>query len=128
MNPVSIFLMPLSLVFYALSSLRRIAYRLKILRSTRLPVTTIVVGNITLGGNGKTPVVIALYQLLKEKGYHPAIVTRGYKSGHEKTIQVLSDGQIDVRAGDEANMISEVCRCPLGVGFAEGTLENEPIV
>jgi len=116
MNPVSILLMPLSLVFYALSSLRRIAYKLHILRSTRLPVTTIVVGNITLGGNGKTPVVIALYQLLKDKGYHPAILTRGYKSGYEKTIQVLSDGQVDVRVGDEANMISELCRCPLGVG------------
>jgi len=116
MNPVSIMLMPLSLLFYGLSSLRRLAYRLRILKSTRLPVTTIVVGNITLGGNGKTPVVVALFQLLQDRGYHPAIVTRGYKSGNENKIQILSDGNIDEATGDEANMISEICRCPVGVG------------
>jgi len=116
MNPVSILLMPLALLFYLAASVRRLSYRAGLLRSARLPVTTIVVGNITVGGNGKTPVVIALFQLLKDRGYHPAIVTRGYKSGYEKNIQVLCDGQIDMRVGDEANMISEVCRCPIGVG------------
>lgn len=116
MNPVSILLMPLALVYYVLSNLRRLAYRLRLSSVTRLPVTTIVVGNITLGGNGKTPVVIALFELLKSKGYHPAIVTRGYKSGNEKKLQLLHDGQVSVGVGDEANMISEICRCPIGVG------------
>ncbi len=116
MNPVSILLMPLALIFYMLSSLRRLAYRLRLLRTIRLPVTTIVVGNITLGGNGKTPVVIALFELLESKGYHPAIVTRGYKSGNEEELQLLQDGQVSVRVGDEANMISEICRCPIGIG------------
>jgi len=115
-NPVSILLIPLSLLYYLLSSLRRLAYRLCILKSTQLPVTTIVVGNITLGGNGKTPIVMALFQLLEDHGYHPAIVTRGYKSGNEGKIQTLSDGKFDQGAGDEANMISEICRCPIGVG------------
>ena len=115
-NPVSILLVPLSLLFYLLSCLRRLAYRLHILKSTPLPVTTIVVGNITLGGNGKTPVVMALFQLLQDRGYRPAIITRGYKSGNERKIQILSDGKIDEGVGDEANMISEICRCPIGVG------------
>ncbi len=116
MNPVSIMLMPIALGFYLLSVLRRLAYRIGALKSSRLPVTTIIVGNITLGGNGKTPVVIALFELLKSRGYQPAIVTRGYKSGHEKTVQILHDGQLNADVGDEANMISEICRCPLGVG------------
>jgi subfamily B ATP-binding cassette protein MsbA len=116
MNPLAILLGPVSLVFYVTSSLRRLAYRLRLLRSARLPVTTIVVGNITLGGNGKTPIVIALYQLLREKGYRVGIITRGYKSGHEKSVQVLNDGLTNASVGDEANMMSEICRCPIGVG------------
>ena len=115
-NPLSLLLMPLSLIFYLSVNLRRLGYRLRLLRSTKLPVTTIVVGNITLGGNGKTPIVVALYRLLKEKGYQPAIITRGYKSGNEKTVQILQDGITRSSSGDEANMMSEVCRCPIGVG------------
>ena len=131
MNPVSIMLMPLALVFYLFSNMRRLGYRLGLFKSIRLPVTTIVVGNITLGGNGKTPIVVALYEFLKSRGYHPAIVTRGYKSGHEKTIQILHDGQISAGVGDEANMISAICRCPIGVGSdrvgaASQLLEKHP--
>ena len=116
MNPLAVLFMPLSLLFYVASGIRRLGYRSGLLRSARLPVTTIVVGNITLGGNGKTPIVVALFQLLKDKGFHPAIVTRGYKSGHENKIQILAGGQTAHRVGDEANMISEICRCPVGVG------------
>jgi subfamily B ATP-binding cassette protein MsbA len=116
MNPMSIVLMPLSLVFYVAASLRRLGYRSGLLKSTQLPVTTIVVGNITLGGNGKTPVVIALFQLLQRNGFKPAIITRGYKSGNEHKIQILTDGRTDGLVGDEANMMSEICRCPIGVG------------
>ncbi len=115
-NPLSVLLMPLSVLFYLAVSLRRASYRLGLLRSHRLPVTTIVVGNITLGGNGKTPIVVALYQLLSECGYRPAIITRGYKSGNEDKIQILHGGLTDNAVGDEANMMSEICRCPIGVG------------
>lgn len=115
-NPLSILLMPLSLIYFLLAVLRRFGYRVGILRSTRLPVTTIVVGNITLGGNGKTPIVTALYQLLSARGYHPAIITRGYKSGNEDRVQILHDAMTDPGVGDEANMMSEICRCPIGVG------------
>ena len=133
MNPLSISMMPLSLAFYFLSSLRRLSYRIGVFRSARLPVTTIVVGNITLGGNGKTPVIIALYQLLEKQGYKPAIITRGYKSGNENKIQLLSGGRTDNGVGDEANMLSEICQCPIGVSAkraaaARSILENFPAV
>jgi len=116
MNPMSILLMPLSLGYYLAAGLRRLGYRAGLLRSTQLPVTTIVVGNITLGGNGKTPIVVALFQLLQGKGYKPAIVSRGYKSGYENKVQVLTGGRTDNQVGDEANMMSEICQCPIGVG------------
>lgn len=116
MNPLSVLLMPLSLVYYVAASMRRFGYRTGLLRSRKIPVTTIVVGNITLGGNGKTPIVVALYQLLKEKGFSPAIITRGYKSGHEQKLQILHDGLTQNSVGDEANMMSEICCCPIGVG------------
>jgi ATP-binding cassette, subfamily B, bacterial MsbA len=116
MNPLSILLMPVSAVFYLAASLRRLAYRLGIFKSYKLPVTTVVVGNITLGGNGKTPIVIALHQLLQSRGYQVGIVTRGYKSGHEQTIQLLHNGLTSNAVGDEANMMSEICGCPIGVG------------
>ncbi|MDH3221488.1 MAG: lipid A export permease/ATP-binding protein MsbA [Gammaproteobacteria bacterium] len=125
MNPLSILLMPLALFFYVAVKLRRLAYRLHLLRSRRLPVLTIVVGNITLGGNGKTPIVIALHQLLSDRGYRPAIITRGYKSGHENIAQVLHDGGTVNAVGDEANMMSEVCRCPIGVGSDRITTATE---
>jgi len=116
MNPMSILLMPLSLGYYLAAGLRRLVFRVGLLRSTQLPVTTIVVGNITLGGNGKTPIVVALFQLLQGKGYKPAIITRGYKSGYENKVQVLTGGRTDNQVGDEANMMSEICQCPIGVG------------
>jgi tetraacyldisaccharide 4'-kinase len=116
MNPFAILLMPISLIFYVSASLRRLAYRLGILKSHKLPVTTIVVGNITLGGNGKTPIVIALHQLLQSNGYQVGIITRGYKSGHEQSVQILSNGLTSATVGDEANMMSEICHCPIGVG------------
>jgi subfamily B ATP-binding cassette protein MsbA len=116
MNPLSILLMPVSLLFFAIASLRRLAFRLHLFKSFELPATTIVVGNITLGGNGKTPIVIALYQLLQAAGYRVGIVTRGYKSGNEGSVQVLAGGLTSVAVGDEANVMSEICRCPIGVG------------
>jgi tetraacyldisaccharide 4'-kinase len=60
--------------------------------------------------------VVALYHFLKDKGFQPAIITRGYKSGNENSIQVLHNGLTRSEVGDEANMMSEVCHCPIGVG------------
>src|SRR5487761_1982079 len=71
-------LLPLSWVFGALSALRRAAYRAGRLRRTRLPVPVVIVGNIAVGGAGKTPLVIALVDALRERGFHPGIVSRGY--------------------------------------------------
>ena len=109
-------LWPLSLLFCALVKLRRQLYRMHWLKSYRSPIPVIIVGNISLGGNGKTPIVHSVLKLLQKKGLNPGILTRGYKSDLEKEILILASAQTSEHAGDEANMLSEICACPIAVG------------
>ena len=115
-NLVSFMLWPLSVVFCLLVKVRVKLYRRHLLKSEKLPVPIIIVGNISLGGNGKTPFVTSLISLLKQQGYRPGILTRGYKSDHEQDTTILSQSQSSDKAGDEANMLSEICECPIAVG------------
>ena len=71
---------PLSLVFIIISKLRR---QYLMARQTKLPVPVIIVGNITVGGTGKTPVVVEIVNYLQQKGLRPGIITRGYKINDE---------------------------------------------
>lgn len=113
---VSVLLMPLSLIFCALVQLRRGLYRLGILASARLPVPVLVVGNITVGGTGKTPLVIWLANYLRQAGYRPGIVTRGYR-GQSKTWPVTVTPQTTVeQVGDEAVLLARYCGCPVLAG------------
>ncbi|WP_354624913.1 tetraacyldisaccharide 4'-kinase [Psychromonas sp. MME2] len=76
-------LYPFSLLLWLISALRRKSYQSGLLKSRKSPLPVIVVGNISVGGNGKTPFVIWLCELLIAQGYKPGIVSRGYggKSG-----------------------------------------------
>jgi len=109
-------LRPLSWLFCALVMLRRTLYRLRLLPSRRLPVPVIVVGNLTVGGTGKTPLVIAIVRLLREHGWRPGIVSRGY-GGKARTWpqQVRPDGD-PVMVGDEPILIARHTGCPMAVG------------
>jgi len=78
-SPWQLLLRPLSWLFQLLVSIRRFAFRRGLLASTRLSVPVLVVGNITVGGSGKTPLVLALALRLREAGYRPGIITRGYR-------------------------------------------------
>ncbi|WP_404299697.1 tetraacyldisaccharide 4'-kinase [Alicycliphilus denitrificans] len=71
-------LWPLSLLYGALNALRRALYQWGLLRSERLPVPLIVVGNVIVGGAGKTPVTLALVQHLRAAGWRPGVISRGY--------------------------------------------------
>src|SRR6266581_8723975 len=78
LSPVSILLAPVGLLFRFLAALRRLLYRTGALPSSRLRVPVIVVGNITVGGTGKTPLILALAETLRRKGLRPGILSRGY--------------------------------------------------
>lgn len=75
------FLTPLALLYSCVMKLRRWAFKQGLLKSHRLPGKVISIGNIEVGGTGKSPVTIELAKLLLAQGYKPAIVTRGYRSG-----------------------------------------------
>ncbi len=108
-------LLPVSLIFTAIVSLRRWLYQTDVLKSYRMSVPVVVVGNITVGGTGKTPVTIWLAQELKIRGHNPGIVSRGYggKVGHTP-IEATARSNPDI-VGDEAILIAVRTRCPVFV-------------
>lgn len=111
----SILLYPLSLLFRCVASLRRTAYQLGIFKSHKFSVPVIVVGNITIGGSGKTPFVIWLVEYLKAQGYKPGIVSRGY-GGRADQYPCSVNACMDVRqVGDEPVMLVERTQCPMVV-------------
>jgi tetraacyldisaccharide 4'-kinase len=107
-------LRPLSLLFGALAALRRGAYRAGLLRSERLPVPVIVVGNVIAGGSGKTPLVMALVAHLQSRGIACGVVSRGYGRTSVQCLEVKPDS--DPRdTGDEPLLIARTCKVPVFV-------------
>lgn len=105
-------LLPFSWIFALLTSLRRHLYHTGLLTSQPLPVPVIVVGNISVGGVGKTPLVIYLAQALQAAGYRPGILSRGY--GGKQTGEVLPDSDPEL-LGDEPVLMARRLGCPVWV-------------
>ena len=111
---VSALLWPLSLLFRLLIIGRRFYYLKFPGASTRVAVPVIIVGNISVGGTGKTPLVIAMALYLKKKGFRPGIISRGYGANVLKTIQV-TDQHCALDVGDEVIEIFSRSECPVVV-------------
>lgn len=111
---VSCLLWPLSLLFRSIVAVRRHAYKRGWLKSVRLPVPVIVVGNIFVGGTGKTPMVIWLVELLQKAGFRPGVVSRGYGTSNNKPVDVSPSSKAS-DIGDEPLLIAQKTRCPLVV-------------
>lgn len=108
-------LWPLTLVYRLVTSLRRMCYRSGLFRSVKLPIPVIIVGNITVGGNGKTPMVVWLANNLTEKGYRVGIISRGY--GGSATQAMIVDNQTPVEeCGDEPKLIVRKTNCLMAIG------------
>src|SRR5690348_7525010 len=106
--------LPVAALYRAVSSLRRALYRRGWKRSERLPVPVVVVGNITVGGAGKTPLVIALVDALRGRGFRPGVVSRGY-GGSAKTHMLLDDDPDPRVVGDEPALIRLRTRAPVAI-------------
>jgi tetraacyldisaccharide 4'-kinase len=89
---------------------RTLGYKTGYFKTIRLPCKVVSVGNITIGGAGKTPMVLFLAEMLYRKGLSPAVLSRGYKGGAEKYGGVVSDGRTfhmnAEDAGDEPMMMA----------------------
>lgn len=108
-------LLPLAAVFGALTALRRGLYRIGWLRSHATPAPVIVVGNLIVGGAGKTPTVIAIVSALSRRGYTPGIVSRGYGAQFDGLLDVAPDLPA-ARCGDEPLLMHLRTGAPVIVG------------
>jgi tetraacyldisaccharide 4'-kinase len=106
-------LLPLAAVFYLIMQLRRFGYRFHIFKVTKFPVPVIVIGNISVGGAGKTPFVIWLANYLKQQGEKPGIVSRGYGSKAKYYPYLIKSDSNYQETGDEAQVIIRRTECPM---------------
>lgn len=113
---MALLLWPLSLIFGSVAAVRRLAYRAGGLRTHRVGVPVVVIGNITVGGSGKTPLLIWAARHLQRLGYHPGVISRGYGGKASNwPQQVRPDSDTEV-VGDEAVLIARWTGCPVAVG------------
>ncbi|MDD9811042.1 MAG: tetraacyldisaccharide 4'-kinase [Gammaproteobacteria bacterium] len=116
-------LYPLSLVYAAGMAARGWAYRAGVFRRYRLPAPLIVVGNLCVGGSGKTPLVMALVDALRARGWRPGVIARGLRAGARAGRDWPREAGVDVDAaaaafevGDEAALIARRCGVPVFAG------------
>lgn len=106
---------PLTLLYWLLSTVRIWAYRLHVLKQRKFDIPVLVVGNISVGGTGKTPVVIAMVERLRSAGWKPGVVSRGY-GGKAEQYPLLVTGDVSAAmAGDEPALIARRTKCPVVV-------------
>ncbi len=110
---LSFLLLPVSGFYCSLVLLRRTLYRLGVLATIRLSVPVIVVGNITVGGTGKTPLVVWLAGFLREQGKHPGIVLRGYTGQAGNWPQSVTASSDPALVGEEAVLLARRGACPV---------------
>jgi len=115
-NGVSLLLWPLSMLFAVVAATRRLLYRTGLMHTRRFAVPVLVVGNITVGGTGKTPLVIWLAEYLRRQGWKPGIVSRGYGGEARHWPQQVRADSDPASVGDEAVMLAASTGCPMCVG------------
>ena len=108
-------LWPASAIFSIAVVIRKLLYKVRIFKSAHPGIPVIVVGNITVGGSGKTPLVIWIAEQLTSKGWKPGIISRGYgvKVNAPRAATVASDAS---EVGDEPVVIARRTGCPVWIG------------
>lgn len=126
-HPLGILLLPLSWIYTLIIILRRLCYQSGLIAVNKIDAPVIIVGNISVGGTGKTPLVIWLAEYFRSKGFKPGIVSRGYGgklSG--KTQQVRPDSD-PLLVGDEPVLISKRTACPVAISVQRRKAAEELI-
>ena len=107
---------PLALIFSVVVRIRRNLYRYGILKSLSIRPVVIVVGNITVGGTGKSPMVAYIAKLLMKKNIRVGLVSRGYGGKSSHSPQFVTQESNPSQVGDEAVMLVQQTSCPMVVG------------
>ncbi len=121
----SVVLLPITGIYWLVTSLRRQAYRIGLFSSVKLDAPVIVVGNITTGGTGKTPVVVWLARLMQAQGYKPGIVSRGYGGNRTEDLMLVTSESLASEVGDEPFLIARATGFPVQVGADRAAAASE---
>ncbi|MEJ2761198.1 MAG: tetraacyldisaccharide 4'-kinase [Gammaproteobacteria bacterium] len=114
-HPLSLGLAPLGWAYAGLTRLRWLAYTVGMLPVQRVPVPVIIIGNITVGGTGKTPLTIWLANHLRSLGHRPGIISRGYGGARGKRPQQVRPDSNPYLVGDEPVLMARRTGCPVAV-------------
>lgn len=114
-HPLSYFFLPFSLLFLGITRRRRWAYQNGKKSAWRAPVPVVIVGNITVGGTGKTPLVIHLVEELQKRGFRPGVISRGFGGNSESYPIAVNQGSDPLVVGDEPHLIANRTQVPLVV-------------
>lgn len=115
LTPWHLVLLPLGILFWLVAALRRSLYRAGLLPTVRLRVPVVVVGNISVGGTGKTPLVLWLADFLRQHGFRPGIISRGYGGGADR-VMAVDAGSDPAMVGDEPLLLAKKSACPVWIG------------
>lgn len=115
-NPFAFLLLPLSWIYCFIMFIRQKAYQKNIFKIYRVRVPVIIVGNITVGGTGKTPLVMALVDALKNNGFHPGIISRGYRGKSKVWPIAVTEKSDPMMVGDEPVLLAKNTLVPIVVG------------
>ena len=127
-HPVSLMLLPLAWGFRVVAAGRRLLYAYGILPTQILDIPVVVVGNISVGGTGKTPLVIWLVAYLRRRGFRPGVVSRGYRGQpRRRSIRVRTDSDATI-VGDEPLLIARRAHCPVAIATDRATAARQLIV
>jgi tetraacyldisaccharide 4'-kinase len=129
-GPLAWLLSPLALLFAAVVSVRRAAYAHGLLRATRITAPVVVIGNLYVGGTGKTPLTIELVRELKRRGFRPGVISRGY-GGAARIARIVDAADAATDVGDEPLVIAAATAVPVAIGARRAQaaallLQNDP--
>jgi len=110
------YLLPLSWLFCLIVFIRLWLYRIGVFSQKKLPVPVIIIGNISVGGSGKTPLLIGLCQYLTEQGYRVGVISRGYGGTLGKKIAAVDVNSDPKIVGEEPVLIAQQANIPVFVG------------
>ncbi len=108
-------LIPFSIFFYIASTIKKYLYQIGFLKTVKIKVPVVIIGNITLGGTGKTPLALNLISKFLDEGLSPAIISRGYGGSAKNITEVLESSDFRT-VGDEALLVKAKSKIPVFVG------------
>lgn len=114
-HPALLLLLPLWVLYGVVTAFRRVFYAIGLKKSFEVSIPVIIVGNLTVGGNGKTPVVVWLVKLMQSFGYHVGVISRGYGGENASTLLVDENTESSL-CGDEPRLIVNQTGCLMAVG------------